>query len=163
MEIEQSPLNVLRSELAHKQIELVDMESKVNRAVEERNDFKVKYEKVKADMINLKRHIDKEKELALTKQAEELEQIKQHMRNQAQQDAEKAELVLVRQQLASMQDKLTRSQQQTEEAEDVQQAQGGQPTMNPFATAKNKYLDNFAGGKPIGHTQHLQTPTYLQQ
>ena len=89
MEIEQSPLNVLRNELAQKQIEVVEMETKVARANEERNEYKQKFEKVKQDMIHLKKQIDKEKEMTLTRQAEELEHIKKHMRNQAQQDAER--------------------------------------------------------------------------
>jgi hypothetical protein len=43
-------------------------------------DYKKKFEQVKRDMIQLKRQIDKEKEITLTKQAEELEQLKQMMR-----------------------------------------------------------------------------------
>lgn len=81
MEVEQSPLNVLRNELAQKQIQLVEMETKVQRAHEERDEFRKKFEKTKQDMIALKKHIDREKELQLTKQAEELEQIKKQLRN----------------------------------------------------------------------------------
>lgn len=76
VEVEQSPLNVLRNELAQKQIEVVEMETKVQRANEARDEYKAKFEKVKKDMIALKKQIDQEKELTLTKQAEELEQIK---------------------------------------------------------------------------------------
>ena len=67
VEVEQSPLNVLRNELAQKQIEVVEMETKVQRANEARDDYKVKFEKVKKDMIALKKQIDQEKEHTLTK------------------------------------------------------------------------------------------------
>ena len=47
MEIEQSPLNVLRNELAQKQIEIVEMETRVQRANEEKEEYKKKFEKTK--------------------------------------------------------------------------------------------------------------------
>ena len=34
--------------------------------------------------------------------------------------------------------------------------------MNPFATNKNKYLDNYASSLPAGASQSLTTPTYAQ-
>jgi centrosomal protein CEP120 len=72
-EIEQSPLNVLRNELAQKSIEVVELESRFAQATEQKEEFKQKFEKVKKDMIALKRQIDTDKERTLTKQAEELE------------------------------------------------------------------------------------------
>ncbi len=42
IEVEQSPLNVLRNELAHKQIELVEMETRYNKAKEEKEEYKSK-------------------------------------------------------------------------------------------------------------------------
>lgn len=71
--VEQSPINVLRNELAQKQIEIVDLESKLARSNDEKEQLNQKYEKVKKDMIALKKQIDAEKEAALMKQAEELE------------------------------------------------------------------------------------------
>ena len=66
-EIEQSPLNVLRNELATKSIEVVEMESRLAQAHEQRDEFKAKFEKIKKDMITLKRQIDDDKERTLTK------------------------------------------------------------------------------------------------
>ena len=123
-EVEHSPLNVLRTELAQKQIEIVELESKVNAANEQRDEYKQKFEKVKQDMITLKKQIDREKEQTLSRQAEELEQIKKHMRDQAQQAAEKQELGHLRAQLATLQDKLSESQRlQMQGDDDLQQAQ----------------------------------------
>jgi predicted nucleic acid-binding Zn-ribbon protein len=53
--VEQSPINVLRNELAQKQIEIVDLESKMGRVAGERDEYKVKFDKLKKDMIALKK------------------------------------------------------------------------------------------------------------
>lgn len=66
-EVEESPLAVLRNELGQKQLEIVELESKVKNSNEARDEYKAKYDQVKKDMIGLKRKIDQEKEVALTK------------------------------------------------------------------------------------------------
>ena len=80
-EVEDSPLSVLRNELGQKQLEIVELETKVRQALEGREEFKAKYDQVKKDMITLKRQIDNEKEAALTKQATELQELKTMMKN----------------------------------------------------------------------------------
>ena len=45
-------------------------------ANEQREEVRSKYEKVKKDLVSFKRQIDSEKELQLTNQAQELENIK---------------------------------------------------------------------------------------
>lgn len=97
----------MRQELATKSIEVVELETKVNNANEQRDDFRNKYEQLKKDMVLMKKQIDREKELTLTKQAEELEAIKKMMRTQAQQDQEKSELNGLKQNLATLQEKLS--------------------------------------------------------
>ena len=61
--------------------EIVELETKVKQAVESREEFRAKYDQVKKDMITLKRQIDNEKEAALTKQANELQELKTMMKN----------------------------------------------------------------------------------
>lgn len=61
-------------------------------------------------MIALKKQIDNEKELTLTRQAEELEGIKRQIKLQAQQESEKHELGALRSQLMQLQEKLSESQ-----------------------------------------------------
>lgn len=78
----------MRQELATKSIEVVELETKVNNANEQRDDHRAKYEQLKKDMVLMKKQIDREKELTLTKQAEELEAIKKQMRTNAQQQQE---------------------------------------------------------------------------
>ena len=43
-DIEESPLSVLRNELGTKQLEIVELESKVKAAHETRDDYRVKYD-----------------------------------------------------------------------------------------------------------------------
>lgn len=57
---------MLRNELASKAIEVVELETRVNLANEQRDEYKLKFEKVKKDLVTFKKQIDKEKELQLT-------------------------------------------------------------------------------------------------
>lgn len=66
-DVEESPLSVLRNELGQKQLEIVEMESRVKAAVEQRDDYRTKYDQIKRDMISLKRQMDLEKEKQLEK------------------------------------------------------------------------------------------------
>ena len=61
-------------------MEITELQTKVKSANSIAEEYMIKFEQVKRDMVQLKRQIDKEKELTLTKQAEELEQLKQMMR-----------------------------------------------------------------------------------
>ena len=75
-DVEESPLSVLRQELGARQLEITELQTKVKSANQIAEEYMKKFEQVKRDMVQLKRQIDKEKELTLTKQAEELEQLK---------------------------------------------------------------------------------------
>ena len=46
---------MLRNELASKSIEVVELETRVHHANEQRDDYKTKYEKVKKDLVTFKR------------------------------------------------------------------------------------------------------------
>jgi hypothetical protein len=80
-EMDDNPISVMRNELAQKNIEIIELDSKVKKATEEKEDFRKRYEQLKREMINLKKTIDKEKSETLTKQAEELENLKRTMIN----------------------------------------------------------------------------------
>ena len=54
-DIEESPLSVLRQELGAKQLEIVELDSRVKAANEQRDDYRTKYDQIKRDMIALKR------------------------------------------------------------------------------------------------------------
>lgn len=53
---------MLRNELAQKNVELVEMESRLKQANEVKEDYRKKFETMKKDLIVLKKTIDKEKE-----------------------------------------------------------------------------------------------------
>jgi chromosome segregation ATPase len=79
--MDESPLNVMRSELAQKNIEIAELQNKAKIANEAREDFRKKYEQIRRDMIELKKKIDKEKSETLTKQSEELDTLKKTLIN----------------------------------------------------------------------------------
>ena len=58
---------MLRNELAQKSIEVIEAETKIANAVEQKEDYKSKFENIKKDMIALKKQLDREKEMQLTK------------------------------------------------------------------------------------------------
>lgn len=48
-------MSVLRNELATKSIEVIELETKVENAKEQKEEFKQKFENIKKDMIALKK------------------------------------------------------------------------------------------------------------
>lgn len=66
-EVDESPLSVLRGELSQKNMEILELESKVKQTNEQKEDYKKKFEQIRKDMITLKKSIDKEKSETLTK------------------------------------------------------------------------------------------------
>ena len=52
----------MRQELGTKQLEIVELESKLKVSYEQRDDYRAKYDLIKRDMIALKRQLDLEKE-----------------------------------------------------------------------------------------------------
>jgi hypothetical protein len=49
--------------LAQKSIEVIEAETKIVNATEQKEDYKQKFDNVKKDMIALKRQLDREKEM----------------------------------------------------------------------------------------------------
>ena len=98
---------ILRNELGAKQLEVVELESKVKNAEAQKEEFRMRYEQVKKDMIALKRSIDSEKEQTLEKQAKELESLKNELRLKEARDAERREFEAMRNQFANMADRLS--------------------------------------------------------
>ena len=62
-QVEDSPLSVLRNELGTKQLEIVELESKVKASNEQRDEYRERYDAIKKDMIGLKRQMDLQKEV----------------------------------------------------------------------------------------------------
>lgn len=80
-EMDDNPISLMRNELAQKNIEVIELDSKVKKANEEKEDFRKRYEQLKREMINLKKTIDREKNESLTKKTEELESLKRTVMN----------------------------------------------------------------------------------
>jgi centrosomal protein CEP120 len=54
-EVDESPISVLRQELGQKHLEMIELESRLKQAFEQRDDYQKKFEQAKKDMIGLKR------------------------------------------------------------------------------------------------------------
>lgn len=106
-ETEHSPLNVLRNELGNKQIQIVELETRLRKANEDRDDYAAKYQNLQQQLVALKKQRDQEKENMLQRQAEELETIKKQMRDQEAAEAERAQIQQLKNQLADLSGKLT--------------------------------------------------------
>lgn len=111
-EMDENPISLMRNELAQKNIEVIELDSKIKKANEEKEDFKKRYEQLRREMINLKKSIDKDKSETLVKQAEELENLKRTVINQKSQEEDRRQFETLRMQLSSVQNKLADSQKQ---------------------------------------------------
>lgn len=78
-EIDESPISVLRQELAQKNIELIELQSKITNSNTEREEFKKKYELIRKDMVTLKKTRDREKEEELKKTYEENKRLEREL------------------------------------------------------------------------------------
>ena len=102
-ELDESPLAVLRSEIGAKNLQVVETESKLARAEEEKALLRGQYEKAKAEIARLKRVIDKNKEAAYQRQGQELEKLKLELRNKTLAEEEREELRALKKQLTTLQ------------------------------------------------------------
>ena len=162
-EVEDSPLSVLRNELGQKQLEIVELETKVRQALEGREEFKAKYDQVKKDMITLKRQIDNEKEAALTKQATELQELKTMMKNKQAQEEERKQFDELKTQLMTLQGRLTdHAQIEQEEAARQSRKPFGQSSKGAMmAPDRQVYFDDFARKQPSPTHQSERTRSML--
>ena len=78
-EIDESPISVLRQELAQKNIELIELQSKITNSNTEKEEFKKKYELIRKDMVTLKKTRDREKEEELKKTYEENKRLEREL------------------------------------------------------------------------------------
>ena len=59
-DIDESPLSVLRAELAQKNLSLADAEGKIRAIAEERDEARRKFEVLKKDIVTLKKQMDRD-------------------------------------------------------------------------------------------------------
>jgi small-conductance mechanosensitive channel len=116
----------------------------VKNAEAQREEFRLRYEQVKKDMIALKRSLDMEKEQTLEKQAKELESLKNEMRLKEARDAERREFEAMRNQFATMTERLNTQAQAEQAAKDKKSRFGGSKTSGGVETDKTIYFDDFA-------------------
>ena len=59
-DIDESPLSVIRGELAQRNLELIESETRAKQANEERDEARRRFEVLKRDMVTLKKQLDRE-------------------------------------------------------------------------------------------------------
>lgn len=96
-------------------------------------------------MVSLKRQIDREKEETLERQAKELEQLKSQMRLNEARDAERREFEAMRNQFATMADRLGKQAElEAEKAARDKKNRFGSRTTGAIEADKTVYFDDFA-------------------
>lgn len=80
-DIDESPLSVLRSELAQKNLALAESDTRIKVITEERDEARRRFDTLKKDMVALKKQLDREQKDTLARQSEELEKLKNDIRN----------------------------------------------------------------------------------
>ncbi|TNV83154.1 hypothetical protein FGO68_gene15387 [Halteria grandinella] len=162
-DIDESPLSVLRGELAQKNLELIESDTRAKQAQEDRDDYKRKFELLKKDMVTLKKTLDREQKDTLQRQAEELDKLKNDIRNKQLQEEERREMNSLKQQLQNLTSKLAESHKMQEQLSSVPKPETiNDRITNPFKNnqagynvsagiisgpQQNVFLDNFAKGK----------------
>lgn len=162
-EVEESPVAVLRNELGTKQLEIIELESKVKSAVEQRDDYREKFDQIKRDMIGLKRQIDQEKERTLENQAKELEQLKTMMKAKQAQEEERGELNALKNQLFTLQGKL--GDQATMQAEDEARAgskRWGKKSGGVMSQDRTVLFDDYARKNQPSPTRRQFAQSYAE-
>jgi centrosomal protein CEP120 len=66
-DIDESPLSVLRQELAQKNLSLAEADTKIKQVAEERDEARKKFDILKKDMVNLKKQIDRDQKDTLSR------------------------------------------------------------------------------------------------
>jgi hypothetical protein len=91
-EVDDSPLSVLKNELNRKILELEDSNREVSRLINEGGKYKSQCEKLKLDLVKMKKAFDQEKELLYKQKIDEIEKLKFEIYNQKMSQNELAEL-----------------------------------------------------------------------
>ena len=77
-------------------MELIESETRAKQANEERDEARRRFEVVKKDMVALKKQLDKEQKETLKRQAEELDKLKNDIRNKQAQEEERREMTALK-------------------------------------------------------------------
>eukprot|EP00826_Nyctotherus_ovalis_P026641 TRINITY_DN2079_c0_g3_i9.p1 TRINITY_DN2079_c0_g3~~TRINITY_DN2079_c0_g3_i9.p1 ORF type:complete len:191 (+),score=81.39 TRINITY_DN2079_c0_g3_i9:77-649(+) len=106
-EYEESPINRLRQEVNAKEMQLVEINRKVDRATRAKEQYKENYEKVKTELVRLRNTVEAEKEQSLEKQREEIGKLRLQLATQKFAEEEQKEMRLIKTQLEILQKEYT--------------------------------------------------------
>lgn len=139
-DMEESPLTVLRTEVNKKNIEIAELNTRLQKANEDSAASSVKFKKLRQEYTKLKREAEREKDEVRLKQAEEIERMKIEMRNNTLAEQERQQILMLKEELTSVQTKLLMMQEAEEQKSmyitgmSTDLNNKGTMNSNPFAT-----------------------------
>lgn len=101
-EMDDSPLSLIKNELSRKNMEFEEMIKENDRTKNERDKYKQNCERLKLDLIKMKKHFDSEKEAMYKQKIDEIEKLKFEIYNQKMSSNEIAELQDLRNKIKQM-------------------------------------------------------------
>ena len=102
-EYEESPISQLKQEIHMKAIQLIEVEKKLEKSIQAKEQYRGNYEKIKGELIKLRNNLDLEKERNLEKQKEEIEKLRLQITSQKFAEEEQKELRNLKTQLENLQ------------------------------------------------------------
>lgn len=136
-DMEESPLSVLRTELGKKNIEIIEVNTKLQKSLEENASLNDKFKKLRNEHVKLRREIERQKDEKIQQQAEEIERAKFELKNRSLAEQERQELLLLKEEVSRLNSELI-----------IAQEAAFQP--------KPMYMTNYSDGN-IDNNQMLQS------
>jgi len=102
-EYEESPINQLKNEINLKQANIIELERKLEKSMQTKEQYRQNYEKIKAELIKIRNEMDLEKERNIEKQKEEIEKLRIQIASQKYAEEEQKEMKNIKSQLENLQ------------------------------------------------------------
>ena len=106
-EYQGSPINMLRQEITAKGIEIIELQRQLEKASQVKDQYKLQYEKMKIELIKMKKLLDEEKENALKRKLEEYERVSLQANSQKMASEEQKEIAQLKEMIIKLQNRLS--------------------------------------------------------
>lgn len=113
-DMEESPLSALRTEIGNKNIEIAELKTKLQKSKEDKEDLDSKFKKLRQEHTRIRREMERQKDDAMQRQAEELEKVKMELKSKAFAEQERQELIMLREELTRLQTQLIIQEDQSQ-------------------------------------------------
>lgn len=145
-EVDESPISILKMEITRKAVELEEASKEKERLSTENNKYRININKLKEDLISLKRGHEQEKEGLYKQKLEEIEKLKFEIYNQRQSQNELGELAAMKEALTEMRNRENGGKGNNNNI-GSSQGQGNKPSKQyRIVTLENTSGGRFSGG-----------------